>query len=81
MQELDRVSASEQLAPDGLITSARITYGELELDVQPLAFGPLLLQADDGRLSQFPRAMCRVRAADGRQGSGWVEWNRNASLQ
>jgi hypothetical protein len=79
--ELDHVSASEQLAADGLIASARISYGELELEIEPLAFGPLLLQAADGRVSHFPRAMCRVRAADGREGSGWVEWNRNASLE
>jgi hypothetical protein len=78
--ELDAISASEQPAPDGLIEAARIVYGELELDVTPLAFGPLLLTAPDGRLSQFPRAMCRVSAADGRQGLAWVEWNRNASL-
>ena len=45
-----------------------------------IAFGPLLLTAPDGRISQFPRAMCRVRARDGRAGTGWVEWNRNASL-
>ena len=32
-------------------------------------------------VSQFPRAMCRVRARDGRTGTAWVEWNRNASLR
>ncbi len=77
--ELDLVRASEAVGDDGLITSARITYGELTLDVQPLAFGPLRLQAPDGRVSQFPRAMCRVRAEDGRTGVAWVEWNRNLS--
>jgi len=80
VQELDAIRASEQPQRDGLIASARIGYGELEVDVDPLAFGPLLLSAPDGRISQFPRAMCRVRATDGREGLAWVEWNRNASL-
>ena len=80
VQELDAIRASERPQRDGLIASARIGYGELELDVSPLAFGPLLLSAPDGRISQFPRAMCRVRATDGREGLAWVEWNRNASL-
>ncbi len=78
--ELDRVSAEELVGTDGLITEARIEYGELALEIEPTAFGPLLLLATDGRRSEFPRAMCRVRAADGRAGAAWVEWNRNASL-
>jgi hypothetical protein len=80
VEELDNVKASEEVAADGLISSAQIAYGELELEVEPVAFGPLLLTAPDGRVSQFPRAMCRVRARDGRAGTAWVEWNRNASL-
>jgi hypothetical protein len=78
--ELDAVRAREEPAADGLIEHAHITYGELELDVRPIAFGPLLLSSPDGRISQFPRAMCAVRAQDGRRGVAWVEWNRNASL-
>ena len=79
--ELEAVGASEEVQSDGLISSARIAYGDLELEVEPIAFGPLLLTAPDGRISQFPRAMCRVRARDGRTGTAWVEWNRNASLE
>jgi hypothetical protein len=45
--------------------------------IEPLAFGPLRLLAPDGRVSHFPRAMCRLRCADGRGGMGWVEWNLN----
>ncbi len=78
--ELDHVTASEEVGPDGLITAAEIGYGdELALTVAPLAFGPLRLEAPDGRISEFPRAMCRVVAADGRAGVAWVEWNRNRS--
>jgi hypothetical protein len=78
--ELDHVTASEEVGSDGLITSARIGVGEVELHVRPLAFGPLRLEAPDGRISEFPRAMCAVTAADGRTGVAWVEWNRNRSL-
>jgi hypothetical protein len=77
--ELDRVTAAEEVAADGLIAAARVAYDELVLDIEPLAFGPLRLEAPDGRVSQFPRAMCRVRAQDGRTGVAWVEWNRNVS--
>ena len=79
--EVDRVGASEEVGPDGLITTAQLDFGtgELSLTVAPLAFGPLRLVAPDGRVSSFPRAMCRVTAADGRTGVAWVEWNRNRS--
>ena len=33
--------------------------------------------APDGRVSHFPRAMCRLQGADGRGGLGWLEWNRS----
>ena len=42
-----------------------------------MAFGPLRLLSSDGRVSHFPRAMCRIRCADGRRGLAWVEWNLN----
>ena len=76
--ELDSVSASEAVGHDGLITTAEIRLGDLTVTVEPRAFGPLRLEAPDGRVSQFPRAMCRVVADDGRNGVAWVEWNRNA---
>jgi hypothetical protein len=76
--EITSVDASEEVAGNGLTERARIVSGpdELEVDVEPLGFGALRLVAPDGRVSHFPRAMCRVRAADGRTGTGWVEWNR-----
>jgi hypothetical protein len=76
--ELDRVEASENVAANGLIERARVVMapGGVALDVEPLAFGALRLDAPDGRSSHFPRAMCRVRTDDGRAGSGWLEWNR-----
>jgi hypothetical protein len=76
--EIETVRAEHELGPGGLIAAATIASAppELEVQVDPVAFGPLRLQAPDGRLSLFPRAMCRVRTGDGRTGTGWVEWNR-----
>jgi hypothetical protein len=78
LMEITSVQASEELSSNGLIESARIRSepDALELEVEPVAFGSLRLEAPDGRLSLFPRAMCRVRTTDGRTGVGWVEWNR-----
>ena len=77
--ELERVAAFEDLGEDGLITAARLSLAPpgLEVEIEPLAFGPLRLLSSDGRVSHFPRAMCRIRCADGRRGLGWVEWNLN----
>jgi hypothetical protein len=76
--EITSVAATEVVASNGLIERATISSepDQLEVKVEPLAFGALRLEDPDGRLSLFPRAMCRVRAGDGRQGWGWVEWNR-----
>lgn len=79
--ELDNVRAGEQVGADGLIVSAEVELGELTLTFEPAAFGPLALQAPDGRVTQFPRAMCRVKAGDGRTGVAWAEWNRNVSAE
>ena len=72
---------TETVEDDGLISSATVTVTqpepELALAIELLAFGALRLEAPDGRVSHFPRAMCRVTAADGRGGLGWIEWNRN----
>jgi hypothetical protein len=77
--ELTRVEANEQVGDDGLITHAQLVLDPpgLEIEVQPLAFAPLRLVAPDGRVSHFPRAMCRARSSDGRSGVGWMEWNLN----
>jgi hypothetical protein len=73
------VQKDGEVTADGLVSGARLemTPGDVALDVEPLAFGAILLEAPDGRISHFPRAMVRLRADDGRTGLGWMEWNRN----
>jgi hypothetical protein len=61
---------------EGLIEDATLRFGDLELAITPVAWSPVLLTHPDGREDRFPRALARVRAADGRSGLGWVEWNQ-----
>ena len=77
--ELESVGATEQVGANGLITAAQLDLqpAGLKLDVEPLAFGALRLVSPDGRATNFPRAMCRMRSDDGRTGLGWAEWNLN----
>lgn len=77
--ELTGVAAAESVGPDGLIEDARLLLDPLGLEVElrPLAHAPLRLLAEDGRVSHFPRSICAVRCADGREGLAWVEWNLN----
>ena len=77
ISEIESVRATESLTVDGLVTAARIELGppELQIEVEPVAFGALRLEAPDGRVSLFPRAMCRVRCVGRpvRNGLGRVE--------
>jgi hypothetical protein len=77
--ELQAVGASARTDQRGLVAGAELVLEPpgLRVAVQPLAFGPLRLVSPDGRVSHFPRAMCRLHSADGRSGLGWVEWNLN----
>lgn len=66
----------EELDVEGLPRSGRWRIGDLEMEVEPIAFSPVLLTAPDGRIGRFPRAWTRFRTADGRVGHGWTEWNQ-----
>ena len=72
------LDVTEELGAEGLPVRgrARVEPGELDLRVEPLAFGPLVLVAPDGRVSRFPRAVARFVGKDGRSGLGWIEWNQ-----
>jgi hypothetical protein len=83
LESVSDLIVSERLGPHGLPDSARIKLepGGLDVEVTPLAFGPLVLTAADGRISHFPRAMARFDVADGRSGTGWIEWNQPPPAQ
>ena len=76
MVGVDDVARSEDLGRAGFPDRTRWRVADLELDLEPVAFSPVLLTAPDGRTSRFPRAWCRYTAADGRTGHGWTEWNQ-----
>lgn len=78
LREITQATVTTEVRPDELIASSRLELGPdpLEIEIEPLAFGAVRLDAPDGRLSYFPRALCRVTTGDGRRGDGWVEWNR-----
>jgi hypothetical protein len=75
---VESLRVAEVAGRDGLPerATAVIDPGGLQLDIEPFAFGPLLLVAPDGRTSRFPRAAARFVARDGRTGTGWIEWNQ-----
>lgn len=67
---------TEDTDAEGLPRSGTFQIGDLELELEPVAFSPVLLEAPDGRIGRFPRAWTRYTAADGRRGEGWTEWNQ-----
>ncbi len=78
LTEIESVTAGEQVAANGLITSARIVSRPTGARARDRA---ARVRRDPPRRARraallFPRAMCRVQAEDGRTGVGWVEWNR-----
>jgi hypothetical protein len=75
IEPTNSVNASEELDPNGFATAGRVAIASLELGIEPIAFAPALLTFE-GKVSHFPRALCRFTTADGRTGLGWTEWNQ-----
>ena len=77
--ELQAVTSRASFADDGLPVATAITLNagavEVAADIQSPA--PLRLEAPDGRVAWFARAWATVTTPDGRDGVGWIEWNRN----
>ncbi len=78
VRPVSTATVHEELGEWGLpdTARARIEPMSLEVAITPIAYGPLLLVAPDGRKSRFPRAFARFTTDDGRAGTGWVEWNQ-----
>jgi hypothetical protein len=75
-RESDAVTVVVHEGRERLPERSRTRFGQLDLAYQPLAFSPVLLVHPDGRQARFPRALAKVRASDGREGGGWIEWNQ-----
>ena len=77
--ETASVTAEADFAGDGLPIGTTLTMhpGPITATVDILGHAPVRLVSPEGRVSLFPRAWAAVRTADGRDGVGWLEWNRN----
>ena len=77
--DLQKVTAQAAFADNGLpvTTTLALNPGALDVTVDIQGHAPLRLVAADGRIAQFPRSWVTVTTSDGRDGAGWVEWNRN----
>jgi hypothetical protein len=64
------------LGDHGFPTAMAVEMGPLRMNAEPIGMAPILLDAGDGRVSRFPRSMCRYTVDDGRTGVGWTEWNQ-----
>ena len=73
---VEGVSVETEKDDEGVAVQASMRVGPLSLSVTPVAHAPLALEASDGRVSRFPRSMCRLATDDGRTGVGWTEWNQ-----
>jgi hypothetical protein len=78
LDDIKSAEVTEELGPEGIPIRGRavLNGGLLDLMIDPLAFGPLVLVSPEGRVSRFPRAMARFTDQHGRSGLGWVEWNQ-----
>ena len=77
--ETTSVVADAEFADDGLPVSTTLTMnpGPITATIDIRGHAPVRLVAPDGRVSFFPRAWAVVHTDDGRDGVGWLEWNRN----
>src|SRR5207245_8875351 len=76
IKAVERFSVETDTGDEQLPVRARMRLDELDLAVTPAAHAPVLLEADDGRVSRFPRSLCRFETGDGREAWGWTEWCR-----
>jgi hypothetical protein len=77
MAPFESVDRHQLLGDEGFPLSASLTADALGLAIEPVAFSPVHLVAPDGRISRFPRALCRFTdRPSGRAGVGWCEWNQ-----
>jgi hypothetical protein len=82
---LSALTVTEELGEHGFPRQGRIDLEaganhRIGIDLNPVAFGPVLLRDNQheagARSSRFPRAWISCRTDDGRAGAGWIEWNQ-----
>ncbi|MGZ4692509.1 MAG: DUF7064 domain-containing protein [Acidimicrobiales bacterium] len=73
---IDQFTSEPTLGDENIPTSVQLEVQGLSIAVTPLAWSPVLLESPSGAESRFPRAMARFDVADGRSGTGWIEFNQ-----
>ena len=81
LSHLNGFSARTDFGADGFPAGSRLRLTGAPMTAVPLAFGAVAMTSPDGRVSHFPRALCRFTADDGRVGYGWTEWNQPPGWQ
>ena len=77
LSHLSGFCAETSFGSDDFPVRSRLRLSGAPMTAEPLAFAPVAMTSPDrGRVSHFPRAMCRFTADDGRIGYGWTEWNQ-----
>ena len=76
LSHLSGFCAQTSFGPDDFPASSRLLFAGAPMTAEPLAFAPVALTSPEAKRSQFPRALCRFTADDGRSGYGWTEWNQ-----
>jgi hypothetical protein len=76
LRHLTGFCAETEFRADDFPARSRLMLPGAPMVAVPVAFAPLALTSPDGRISHFPRALCRFEADDGRTGYGWMEWNQ-----
>jgi hypothetical protein len=81
--ELHTVTNPRVFGANGLPLKMTLSLdpGEITGEVDIHGHAPVRLTAPDGRISEFARAWVSIDTADGRNGVGWMEWNRNLAQQ
>jgi len=76
LSHLHGFAAETTFSPDDFPQQSRLRLPGAPMLAVPLAFAPVAMTSPDGRVSHFPRALCRFIADDGRTGYGWTEWSQ-----
>ncbi len=76
LSHLNGFAAETVFGADGYPAESRLRLAGAPMTAVPIAFAPVAMTSPDGRISHFPRALCRFTADDGRIGFGWTEWNQ-----
>jgi len=76
LSHLDGFAAETTFGPDEFPRQSRLCVPGAHMLAVPLAFAPVAMTSPNGRVTHFPRALCRFIADDGRTGYGWTEWNQ-----